>query len=188
VRTLIRGRLGPLVEGVRDIAKRKLDEWLKQHQKSWHDAYMMVMVTRLTRSAHRSLLIRLTVSLFNDLPAGVSIGGSITTDGTLGNLNASNIIDWNLIGTATDKLAPAQCATRPAARHRPRPDVEICGGEVSFWTSLSLHISLDHLVGDLLQVQRQVEAQCLRGLEVDDQLELAWPLDRQFAWFAPSRI
>jgi hypothetical protein len=161
---------------------------LKQHQKSWHDAYMMVMVTRLTRSAHRSLLIRLTVSLFNDLPAGVSIGGSITTDGTLGNLNASNIIDWNLIGTATDKLAPAQCATRPAARHRPRPDVEICGGEVSFWTSLSLHISLDHLVGDLLQVQRQVEAQCLRGLEVDDQLELAWPLDRQFAWFAPSRI
>jgi hypothetical protein len=37
-------------------------------------------------------------------------------------------------------------------------------------------------------VQRQVEAQCLRGLEVDDQLELAWPLDRQFAWFAPSRI
>jgi hypothetical protein len=30
--------------------------------------------------------------------AGVSVGGSITTDGTLGTLTAANILDWNLIG------------------------------------------------------------------------------------------
>jgi hypothetical protein len=28
---------------------------------------------------------------------GLAIGGSITTDGTLGNLSAANIIDWDLI-------------------------------------------------------------------------------------------
>jgi ABC-type uncharacterized transport system substrate-binding protein len=32
---------------------------------------------------------------------------------------------------ASDRLAPAQLATRPAARQRPRPDARMCGGEVS---------------------------------------------------------
>jgi hypothetical protein len=44
------------------------------------------------------------VSLFSpavpNVSAGVGIGGQITTDGTQGPLNASNIIDWNLIGTS----------------------------------------------------------------------------------------
>src|SRR5215467_3314640 len=35
---------------------------------------------------------------------------------------------------ATDRLAPARSATRSAARQRPRPDAEICDGEVS-WPS-----------------------------------------------------
>jgi hypothetical protein len=33
------------------------------------------------------------------LGTGVGIGGSITTDGTLGSINFSNLLDWNLIGT-----------------------------------------------------------------------------------------
>src|SRR5947199_4851185 len=31
---------------------------------------------------------------------------------------------------ATDRLAPARCATPPAGRQRPRPDARICGGRV----------------------------------------------------------
>ena len=34
--------------------------------------------------------------------AGAGIGGSITTDGTLGPIGAANIVDWNLIGTAIE--------------------------------------------------------------------------------------
>src|SRR5215831_17758101 len=36
--------------------------------------------------------------------------------------------------------------------------------------------SLDHLVGKLLQMQGHIEAKHFGGLEVDDQLELAWRL------------
>jgi hypothetical protein len=47
--------------------------------------------------------ITYAVSLFQQTPdglIGVGIGGSITTDGTLGPINGNNIVDWNLIGTA----------------------------------------------------------------------------------------
>src|SRR6516164_6068377 len=42
---------------------------------------------------------------------------------------------------ASDRSVPARCARRPAARKRRRPDRENFGGEVSFRTSLSLHIT-----------------------------------------------
>jgi hypothetical protein len=41
--------------------------------------------------------ITYAVALF-DGGEGVAVGGSITTDGTLGTLASSNIVDWNLIG------------------------------------------------------------------------------------------
>src|SRR5262249_54089061 len=41
---------------------------------------------------------------------------------------------------ASDRLVPMQHAT-PATRQRPRPDARICGGEGSFFTSLSLYIT-----------------------------------------------
>src|SRR5262249_23073597 len=42
---------------------------------------------------------------------------------------------------ATDRLAPTRCAMWPVARRRRRPDAEKFCGEVSFCTSLSLHIT-----------------------------------------------
>src|SRR6266699_1538481 len=44
-----------------------------------------------------------------------------------------------------------------------------------------MRASFDHLVGLLLEVQRYVEAERLRGLEIDEQLERSRLLDRQFA-------
>lgn len=46
--------------------------------------------------------ITYAVSEFNGGPGSqqVAIGGSITTDGTLGALSDSNILDWSLIGTS----------------------------------------------------------------------------------------
>jgi hypothetical protein len=42
----------------------------------------------------------------------------------------------------------------------------------------------DHLVSKLLQLWRQIEAERLRGLEVDHQLELGWQLDCYLGRFA----
>src|SRR6516165_10210731 len=44
-----------------------------------------------------------------------------------------------------------------------------------------LRVLLNHLVGALLEMQRHVEAERLRGLEVDRQLELDWKLDGKLA-------
>src|SRR5262245_33071736 len=45
-----------------------------------------------------------------------------------------------------------------------------------------LHRALfNHLVGELLQIERHLEAKHLGGREVDDEIELRGPLDRQVA-------
>src|SRR5262249_56586526 len=86
-----------------------------------------------------------------------------------------------------DKPAPVRCAERPAARQRLRPDAEISGGEVSFEPP-SRFTSLDHLVGDLLQMQWHVDIKCLGGLDIDDEFELCGLLDRQGGGpFAPEK-
>jgi hypothetical protein len=47
--------------------------------------------------------ITYAVALFNE-SGGVGIGGSITTDGKLGILDSSDILDWNLIGATQNNL------------------------------------------------------------------------------------
>ena len=42
-------------------------------------------------------------------------------------------------------------------------------------------LSFDHLVGELLQIERHLEAKHLGGREIDDEIELRGPLDRQVA-------
>jgi hypothetical protein len=42
----------------------------------------------------------------------------------------------------------------------------------------------DHLIGDLLEMQRHLEIQRLGGCHIDYQFKLGSLLDRQFSWFS----
>jgi hypothetical protein len=57
----------------------------------------MVLLGGVTRA--EATPITYAVALF-DGPTQISVGGSITTDGTLGALTSANILDWNLIVTS----------------------------------------------------------------------------------------
>ncbi len=46
---------------------------------------------------------------------------------------------------------------------------------------------LDHVVGGHLDDHRNVEAQCLRGFEIDHKLEFGWLLDRDVGRLRPSQ-
>src|SRR5262249_28689835 len=78
---------------------------------------------------------------------------------------------------ASDRLAPERYARRPAARPRPRPDAKNFGGEVSF--EPPSFTSLDHLVGAGEQRGGNLEFEGSCGLDIDDELELGRPVDRQ---------
>src|SRR5262245_6569534 len=53
-----------------------------------------------------------------------------------------------------------------------------CGAErFSLVPSADITCLFDHLIGTLLEMERNVEAERLGGLEVDDQIELDWSLD-----------
>src|SRR5262249_34042196 len=80
---------------------------------------------------------------------------------------------------AMDRSAPKRHARLSAARQRPRPDAENFGGEVSSEPPSRL-TSLDHLVGAGEQRCWHIQAERLRGLEVDGQLELGWRLYWEF--------
>jgi ABC-type enterobactin transport system permease subunit len=68
---------------------------------------LMVGMVLLGVTTARATPITYAVSLFDPQTSttplssgdGLAIGGSITTDGALGPLTASDIIDWNLIGS-----------------------------------------------------------------------------------------
>ena len=59
----------------------------------------LVLLGAVTRA--EATPITYAVSLFDGTPGiNMGVGGSITTDGTLGTLTTVNILDWNLLGTA----------------------------------------------------------------------------------------
>src|SRR5215831_18098659 len=43
-------------------------------------------------------------------------------------------------------------------------------------------LSFDHLVGSRKHVRRNRQPDLFRGLQIDDELELSWLLDRQIGW------
>src|SRR4029450_3409654 len=80
---------------------------------------------------------------------------------------------------APDRFPRRQRARWPEARRRPWPDAEIAfGGEVSFWTPL-------HIIRSPRQRGRNFEAECLRGLQIEDDLilgrHLHWQVGRLLA-------
>src|SRR5262245_29583114 len=80
---------------------------------------------------------------------------------------------------APDRLAPSRSATLPGARQRRRPDAEIvCGGEVSFEPPFT---SLEHLVGEDVELRRDGYPESIGGLTIDHQMEFGRLLDRQVA-------
>jgi hypothetical protein len=64
------------------------------------------MISVALTGAAKTAPITYAVSLF-DGTAGVGVGGSITTDGTPGPLTASNVLDWDLIGSTVNNSVPA---------------------------------------------------------------------------------
>ena len=59
------------------------------------------------------------------------------------------------------------------------PDMRRLHRQVGFVPQPDIGSSFDHLVGELLQMQRYFETERLRGFEVDHQLELSRLLDWQ---------
>src|SRR5215468_1691282 len=47
--------------------------------------------------------------------------------------------------------------------------------------------SLNHLIGDLLDTQRHIEAECFCSVEVDHKLVLGRVLDGEIGWFCTSQ-
>jgi hypothetical protein len=64
---------------------------------------VLVALTVFATSQATASTITYAVSIFESVgPFTLGIGGSITTDGTLGLLTPKNIIDWDLIGAAQE--------------------------------------------------------------------------------------
>ncbi len=55
-------------------------------------------------------------------------------------------------------------------------------GDVCFVPKGDIADLFDYFVGKLLQKRWHGEAERLSGLKIDQQLELAWPLNGQLAW------
>ena len=90
---------------------------------------------------------------------------------------------------APDRLAPAQYATRPAARQRPRPDAEIVGGEVSSRSSL-FHRSSHSITSSARasSVGGTVRPSALAVLRLIDSSYLVGACTGKSAGFSPLRM
>ena len=64
----------------------------------------------------------------------------------------------------------------------PKADIETQSWNVRYVPIADVSPLFDHLVGELLKVRRHVEAQRLRGLEIDDELILRRRLHRHVGW------
>ena len=64
----------------------------------------------------------------------------------------------------------------------PKADIGDAMRNVRFVPKADITGLFDYFVGKLLQKRRHGEVERLSGLKIDQQLELAWPLNGQVAW------
>src|SRR4029453_5332744 len=69
----------------------------------------------------------------------------------------------------------------------PQADIRWGASYVRFGPEAFVRRLLNHLVGDLLEMQRPVEAHSLGGLHIDHQLELSWLHNREVGRLRPLK-
>ena len=97
---------------MREPVQRRCPVFREQVESGSHESQSAaLLVGMLLLGATRAGATTYAVSEFESGgDIGVAIGGSVTTDGTLGPLNFFNILDWNLIGTAVNGPPPTVTA------------------------------------------------------------------------------
>ena len=71
-------------------------------------------------------------------------------------------------------------------RFAPKATEVSCRREITRWANRRIAALFDHLVGEHEQVMRNGEAECIGGLEVDNEIEFGRLLDRDIARLCPA--
>jgi hypothetical protein len=94
--------------------------------------------------------------------------------------------DWQLRANSSDRQAPRRsCHVRfaPIATEIRRRSESTRSAISDRMHCSKTALSFDHVVGELLEMQRYVKTERLRSVEIDHQLEPSWVLNGKFARF-----